>query len=39
MDGNGTVLFEKDPHKQLPPASVTKVMTLLLGIEAVEQAG
>jgi len=37
MDGNGTVLFEKDPHKQLPPASVTKVMTLLLGIEAVEQ--
>lgn len=37
MDGNGTVLFEKDSHKQLPPASVTKVMTLLLAIEAVEQ--
>ncbi len=37
MDGNGNVLYEKDPHKQLPPASVTKVMTLLLGIEAVEQ--
>lgn len=37
MDGNGTVLYEKDPHKKLPPASVTKVMTLLLAIEAVEQ--
>jgi len=30
MDGNGTVLYEKDPHKPLPPASVTKIMTLLL---------
>jgi D-alanyl-D-alanine carboxypeptidase (penicillin-binding protein 5/6) len=37
MDGNGNILYEKDPHKQLPPASVTKVMTLLLGIEAVEE--
>lgn len=37
MDGNGTVLFEKDSHKKLPPASVTKVMTLLLAVEAVEQ--
>lgn len=37
MDGNGTVLFEKDPHRKLPPASVTKVMTLLLAVEAVEQ--
>ncbi len=37
MDGNGNILYEKEPHKQLPPASVTKVMTLLLGIEAVEQ--
>lgn len=37
MDGNGTVLYEKDPHKQLPPASVTKIMTLLLAVEAVEQ--
>ena len=36
MDGNGTVLYEKDPHKRLPPASVTKVMTLLLAVEAVE---
>jgi D-alanyl-D-alanine carboxypeptidase len=37
MDGNGNVLYEKDSHKELPPASVTKVMTLLLGVEAVEQ--
>ncbi|SHI34016.1 D-alanyl-D-alanine carboxypeptidase family protein [Propionispora hippei] len=37
MDANGTVLFEKDSHKRLPPASVTKIMTLLLAVEAVEQ--
>lgn len=37
MDGNGTVLYEKDSHKRLPPASVTKAMTLLLAVEAVEQ--
>lgn len=37
MDENGAVLFEKDAHKRLPPASVTKSMTLLLAVEAVEQ--
>ncbi|MGI6093174.1 MAG: D-alanyl-D-alanine carboxypeptidase [Veillonellaceae bacterium] len=37
MDENGTILFEKDSHKRLPPASVTKCMTLLLAVEAVEQ--
>ncbi|MPM71301.1 D-alanyl-D-alanine carboxypeptidase DacF [bioreactor metagenome] len=37
MDENGTILFEKDSHKRLPPASVTKSMTLLLAVEAVEQ--
>lgn len=37
MDSNGNLLYEKDSHKRLPPASVTKVMTLLLGVEAVEQ--
>lgn len=37
MDGNGTVLYEKDSHKRLPPASVTKSMTLLLAVEAIEQ--
>jgi len=37
MDGNGDILYDKDCHKELPPASVTKAMTLLLGVEAVEQ--
>ena len=37
MDANGTVLYEKNSHKPLPPASVTKSMTLLLAVEAVEQ--
>ena len=37
MDENGTVLFEKEAHKRLPPASVTKIMTLLLAVEAIEQ--
>ena len=32
----GTVLFAKDEYKQLEPASVTKVMTLLLTMEAVD---
>lgn len=32
----GTVLYEKNADERLPPASVTKVMTLLLIIEAVE---
>ncbi|MFD2168877.1 D-alanyl-D-alanine carboxypeptidase family protein [Tumebacillus lipolyticus] len=31
----GTVLFEKNAHQKLPPASVTKVMTMLLILEAV----
>ena len=32
----GTVLYEKNAHEQLAPASVTKVMTLLLIMEAVD---
>ena len=32
----GELLYEKDAHRRLPPASVTKVMTLLLIVEAVE---
>lgn len=32
----GTVIYEKNSHEQRPPASVTKVMTLLLIFEAVE---
>lgn len=34
---SGEVLFEKAPHERREPASITKIMTLLLGIEAVEQ--
>lgn len=34
--GSGQVLYEKQAHNQLPIASVTKVMTLLLTMEALE---
>ena len=33
----GTILHEKDSHKVLPPASITKIMTLLLIYEALEE--
>ena len=33
----GTVLYEQDAHAKLEPASVTKVMTLLLVMEAVDR--
>ena len=32
----GTVLYEKNAHEKLSPASVTKVMTLLLIMEAID---
>lgn len=32
--GTGTVLYEKNSHEAMPPASVTKIMTLLLIYEA-----
>ena len=32
----GTVLFAKDEHARLEPASVTKIMTLLLVMEAID---
>ena len=32
----GTVLYEKNAHQMLPPASVTKVMTMLLIMEAID---
>ena len=32
----GTVLYEKNSHQHCPPASVTKVMTMLLIVEAIE---
>ena len=31
----GQVIYEQNSHKELPPASVTKVMTMLLALEAV----
>ncbi len=33
----GRILFEKNAHKKLYPASVTKIMSLLLFMEALEQ--
>lgn len=33
----GTILYEKNAHEQLPPASLTKVMTLILVMEAIDQ--
>ena len=32
----GKVLFEKASHDRLPPASVTKIMTMLLVLEALD---
>ncbi|AVX20333.1 MULTISPECIES: D-alanyl-D-alanine carboxypeptidase family protein [Carboxydocella] len=38
MEANsGQILYEKNMHQALPPASVTKIMTLLVAVEAVEQ--
>ena len=34
---SGTVLYEKNTHEKLPIASVTKVMTLLLVMEAIDE--
>ncbi|MDR3239153.1 MAG: D-alanyl-D-alanine carboxypeptidase [Clostridiales bacterium] len=33
----GQILLSQNPHEKLPPASVTKVMTMLLIFEAIEQ--
>ena len=33
----GTVIFEHDADKQMPPASITKIMTLLLVFEAMDE--
>lgn len=34
--GSGTVLYSKEPYAELPIASVTKVMTLLLVMESID---
>lgn len=33
----GNILYEKESHKELPPASVTKLMTLLVAADAIAQ--
>jgi D-alanyl-D-alanine carboxypeptidase (penicillin-binding protein 5/6) len=38
MDADtGTVIFEKNKDEKLPPASITKIMTMLLIMEALDQ--
>ena len=38
MDADsGTVIFEKSSNIQLPPASITKIMTMLLVMEAIDE--
>lgn len=32
----GTILYEKNPHEKLPMASITKIMTILLVLEAID---
>jgi D-alanyl-D-alanine carboxypeptidase (penicillin-binding protein 5/6) len=34
--GSGSVLFEQDAHERLYPASVTKIMTVLIAMECLE---
>ncbi|QHW30242.1 D-alanyl-D-alanine carboxypeptidase [Paenibacillus rhizovicinus] len=36
-EGSGTIIYEKNSHVKLPPASITKVMTMLLIMEAIDQ--
>jgi len=35
--GSGTFLYEQNSHEELPPASVTKIMTMLLAMEAIDR--
>lgn len=38
MDADsGTIIFEKNSHDRLPPASITKIMTMLLVMEALDE--
>lgn len=36
-EDTGTIIYQKNSHDRLPPASITKIMTMLLVMEAVEQ--
>lgn len=33
----GTIIYEKNSHDKLPPASITKIMTMLLTMEAIDE--
>lgn len=35
--GTGKILYEKNSNEKLPPASVTKIMTMVLAMEAIEK--
>jgi D-alanyl-D-alanine carboxypeptidase (penicillin-binding protein 5/6) len=35
-EASGAVLFEKDAHHALPPASLTKITTAILAIERLD---
>ena len=37
--GTGTVLYERDPDRKMPIASMVKIMTLLLAFENIESGG
>nr|WP_232016519.1 D-alanyl-D-alanine carboxypeptidase family protein [Paenibacillus baekrokdamisoli] len=38
MDADsGTIIYEKNSHDRLPPASITKIMTMLLIMEALDE--
>ncbi|MGB9791187.1 MAG: D-alanyl-D-alanine carboxypeptidase family protein [Thermacetogeniaceae bacterium] len=34
---SGKILYEKEPHRRLPPASVTKIMTMLVAMDAIKR--
>lgn len=33
----GKILYEKEPHKRIAPASVTKIMTMLVALDAIKK--
>lgn len=35
--GSGTFLYEQNSHEKLPPASITKIITMLLVLEAIDR--
>ncbi len=35
-DSCGEVLFAKDPHRRLPPASITKIVTAIIAVETTQ---